>query len=79
MPVLMIVFSSMALLLMGLSLPLMFRRVKPNYFYGLRVPATFADEFVWYEANARSGRDLFTLGLVELVFALVPVITRRCD
>jgi uncharacterized membrane protein len=74
MPALMIVFSATALLLMGLSLPLVLRRVKPNYLYGLRVPATFADEFVWYEANARSGRDLFALGLVELIFALVPVI-----
>src|SRR5947207_1742144 len=74
MPLLMVIFASVGLLLMGLSLPLMLRRVKPNYLYGLRVPATFADESVWYEANARSARDLFALGFCELLFSLVPLI-----
>jgi uncharacterized membrane protein len=36
-----------------LSLPMALRRVPPNHFYGLRVPATFADQWVWYEANDR--------------------------
>jgi uncharacterized membrane protein len=77
MPILMVVFSSTALLLIGLSVPLILRRVKPNYLYGLRVPSTFADEFVWYEANARSGRDLFALGFVGLVLALSPIVDRE--
>ena len=45
-------------LLVGVAIPLIKRRVKPNGFYGLRVPATFADEWVWYEANAKFGRDM---------------------
>src|SRR5437762_10983648 len=53
-----------------LAVPLMRRRIKPNGLYGLRVPATFADEWVWYEANARSGRDLLVLGAAELALAL---------
>src|SRR5262249_43263726 len=51
-------------------IPLIRRRVKPNALYGLRVPATFADEWVWYEANARSGRDLLALGVVSMSMAL---------
>ena len=70
----MVIFASVGLLLMGLALPLMLRRVKPNYLYGLRVPATFADESVWYEANARSARDMLALGFCELLLALVPLI-----
>jgi uncharacterized membrane protein len=58
----------------SLAVPMMQRRVKPNRLYGLRCPATFADEWVWYEANARSGRELFALGLCVLIFALIPLI-----
>jgi uncharacterized membrane protein len=46
-------------------------QVPPNAFYGLRVPATFADEGVWYEANRRSGWDLLWLGAALLALALV--------
>src|SRR5947199_10677475 len=54
-----------------LAVPLMRRRIKPNGLYGLRVPATFADEWVWYEANARAGRDLVGLGVVLALGAFV--------
>jgi MOSC domain-containing protein YiiM len=46
------------------------RRIGPNRWYGLRVPATFADEYVWYEANAVAGRDLIALGALLVVLAL---------
>ncbi len=65
------IFLFVGLLFVGISLPLVRRRVPPNQLYGLRVPATFADEWVWYEANARSGRDFITLGLAIMVVAVV--------
>lgn len=55
-------FPGLALLLVGLGWPLARRRIGPNHWYGLRVPATFADTQVWYEANALAGRDLMALG-----------------
>lgn len=77
----MVLFTAAGLLLAGLSLPLIRRRVKPNFLYGLRVPATLADEWVWYEANARSGRDLLLVGLTLLALALllpfVPGVTEE--
>lgn len=63
-------FVGSALLLVILAVPMIRRRVPQNDLYGLRVPATFADEWVWYEANARSGLDLLVLGLLLLVMAL---------
>lgn len=39
----------------------------PNRWYGLRLPATFADEQVWYDANAVGGRDMMLLGAVLVV------------
>ncbi len=69
------VFAGVGALFIGLAIPLMRRRVPPNALYGLRVPATFADEWVWYEANAQSGRDLFVLGWIEVFYAvLLPLI-----
>ena len=57
-------FVGIGLLSMVVGLPLACRRVPPNRWYGIRLPATLADEFVWYETNATSGRDLMMLGAV---------------
>jgi len=67
-----LLFVGMGLLFAGLGIPMMLRRVPPNRLYGLRVPATYADEHVWYEANAESGRDLVVFGLA--LTALVPLL-----
>ena len=64
-------YVGVGLLFVALAMPLIRRRVKPNGMYGLRVPATFADEWVWYEANARSGRDLLYVGLFEIIVAML--------
>ena len=63
-------FAGSGLLFVFLAIPLIRRRVRPNGLYGLRVPATFADEWVWYEANARTGWDLVWLGSLQIVVAL---------
>ncbi|HTT69297.1 MAG TPA: SdpI family protein [Gemmatimonadales bacterium] len=64
------VFVVIAILSIAVGLPLADRRVPPNRWYGVRVRATFADEHIWYEANAQAGRDLTLLGVVTLVLAL---------
>jgi uncharacterized membrane protein len=53
------------------GIPLASRRVPPNRWYGLRIPATLADEHVWYEANAVTGRDLIVVGIVLLLVAFI--------
>jgi uncharacterized membrane protein len=55
----------------AMGVPMMRRRVPPNGLYGLRVPATMADERVWYEANARSGRDFVVLGIATAGLAIL--------
>ena len=71
MPVHSIVFALFGVLLVALALPLVLRRVPPNPLYGLRVPATFRDESVWYDANAASGRDLLAYAAVIFLVALL--------
>lgn len=53
-----------------LAIPLVRRRVAPNWLFGLRVRATLADESVWYDANERSGRVLFALGVGTVAIGL---------
>lgn len=73
--ILFIVFTLSGLLFVGLAVPMIRRQVPPNALYGLRVPATFADEEVWYEANRRSGWDLLRLGAALTVLAaLLPLL-----
>jgi uncharacterized membrane protein len=65
-----VVFTGIAIASVAVGLPLAARRIGPNRWYGLRVPAAFAHEQVWYEANAATGRDLVVVGCVLLVVAL---------
>jgi uncharacterized membrane protein len=65
-----LLFPALGVLLVALGWPMATRRVPPNHWYGLRVPATFADERVWYEANALVGRDMMGLGVVLALVAL---------
>ena len=74
-----LLFVATGALMIALAIPLIRRRVRPNSLYGLRIPATFADDWVWYEANARSGRDLLILGCIliatPLLLGLIPGVT----
>jgi uncharacterized membrane protein len=64
-------FPLLGIVFVVLALPLAARRVPPNRWYGLRVPATFADTAVWYEANAATGKDMVGFGAVATVITLV--------
>lgn len=67
----MLFFVCTGLLLVGLSIPLMLRRVKPNWWYGFRTPKTFSDERIWYESNAYAGKWLLIAGAIHTVVSLV--------
>ena len=60
-----------SLLLIGLSIPLIRRKVAPNAWYGFRVRQTLDDPTVWYEANAYLGRCLLWAGIAILFGSVV--------
>jgi len=64
-------FLGLGALLHLLAGPLIRRRVPPNRGYGLRVPATFSDESVWYDANEASGRDMRQVARICAVLTAV--------
>jgi len=51
--------------LVVLALPLCFRLVAPNSFYGFRTPATLADTKLWFDANAFAGYALVVAAVVS--------------
>ena len=65
------VFAVLGAVFIAAGLPLSLRRVRPNGWYGVRTPATLADDQVWYEANAIGGRDIIALGALLLLLVLV--------
>jgi hypothetical protein len=51
-----------------LSLPMIYRKVPMNHFYGVRIPAAFESDQRWYDINAYGGR-LMAIGALPIVGA----------
>ena len=64
-------------LLVLVSIPLAFRWIPQNRFYGFRVPATLRNESVWYDMNALCARHMILLGMAMITLEfLLPRETR---
>jgi uncharacterized membrane protein len=79
MATLLALYVGAALLLIGLSVPLIQRKVRPNAWYGFRVRQTLTDREIWYAANAYAGKYLLAVGVITVLTAVclfrVPGIT----
>src|SRR5664280_868502 len=53
------------------SLPLVFRKIPRNGFYGYRTRATLGSDFVWYEANAYFGRWFLIASAITCIAAVL--------
>ena len=58
-------------LFVGLALPLVAKRVKPNGWYGFRVKQTLSDTQIWYKANKAAGVGLLVAGTTIIITALI--------
>ncbi len=65
-----ILFASVGLLFIGLSIPPILGRVPPNRYYGFRTKKTLSDPKIWYEANRVSGHDLLIAGAIIMASSL---------
>lgn len=70
MPLLLTLYVTTGLLLVGLSLPLVYRKIPPNHWYGLRIKRTLGNRKVWYAANAFVGQRLLWTGLTTVAAAI---------
>ncbi len=58
-------------ILLVVAIPFMLRLVPPNRRFGLAIPVTLRDRSIWYDINARWGRNLFALGAVLVMLEFV--------
>lgn len=59
------------LILIGVSIPLVLKKIPPNQWYGFRVPKTFSSDHIWYEANRVAGIDFCLAGSVVVGASVV--------
>ncbi len=61
--ILSLVFAGVGILFGLVSIPLIGKRIAPNFFYGVRTRKTLSDKKLWYEANHRFGKDFLLSGI----------------
>ena len=47
-----------AVLIIGISIPLVLRKIKMNYWYGIRIKESFISEDNWYIINEYGGKQM---------------------
>lgn len=70
MMVLLITYIVSGLLMVGLGMPLIQHRIKPNGWFGFRTRKTLQHEDLWYAVNAYSGRMLMWTGIAVAAASL---------
>ncbi|MFH1042413.1 MAG: SdpI family protein [bacterium] len=55
------------LIIIGMSIPLVLKKIPPNHWYGLQVPATLNNKSVWYKVNKSIGKKSLYFGISIIV------------
>ena len=63
-----------AVIIIGMGIPLIMGKVKPNRMIGVRTHKTLSDEKIWYKANAYTGRVMVFTGSIMAFFSLLFMI-----
>jgi hypothetical protein len=79
MKLLLCLFLASGGILIGLSIPLIRRKVPPNPLYGFRVRRTLEDPEIWYPANAYTGWCMLRLGAAIMIAAVVAYFVPGLD
>ncbi|OQY06436.1 MAG: hypothetical protein B6I25_03925 [Planctomycetales bacterium 4572_13] len=75
--VLQAIFSGVAVLIAGLSLPMYFEKIFPNRWYGVRTRKTLENEVLWYRVNKSCAKNMLWACLVIFVLNLL-LLCRFC-
>ena len=67
-------FAMTGILFVGLSIPLIQKRVPPNRYYGFRTAKTLSEPKIWYEVNRIQGKDLFVAGALITISSLTMLL-----
>ncbi len=59
------------LLIIAISIPLIKRKIKMNYLYGVRIKKSFESEEHWYNINAYGGKQLVIWSIPMIIAGIV--------
>lgn len=65
----------LALLNIGVSIPLVLGKVPPNKLYGFRTRKTLGNRDIWYQANYTGGQNMIIATLIALIGFVVAGMT----
>ncbi|QYO66088.1 SdpI family protein [Leptolyngbya sp. 7M] len=71
------IFAGVGMLFVLIALPLVYRKIGPNSFYGVRTNKTLADKTLWYEANHRFGRDMMFGGICIVIIVVATTVLAK--
>jgi uncharacterized membrane protein len=60
-----------ALLIIGISIPLVKHKIKMNYLYGIRIKKSFESEDSWYKINEYGGKQLIIWSIPMIFVGLI--------
>jgi len=58
------------LVMIGISIPLILKKIPPNMWYGFRTKKTLSDKQIWYKANKYMGKDFLMVGIAISIVSL---------
>ncbi|WP_078394778.1 SdpI family protein [Shouchella patagoniensis] len=64
----------LGLLVCLLGIPLYYKKVKPNHFYGMTFKGTVSEK-EWYAINHYGGKKLIQYGMILFPTGLIPLLT----
>ena len=53
------------------SMPLLFNRIGPNWFYGVRIPKAYESTEMWYKVNRLGGKVFLAYGTIMLAIGAI--------
>jgi hypothetical protein len=59
------------LLFIGISIPLVKRKIKMNFLYGFRIEESFKSEENWYNINAYGGKELMVWSIPVILLGII--------
>ena len=66
-----IINIAFALLIIGISIPLVKHKIKMNYLYGIRIKKSFESEDSWYKINEYGGKQLIIWSIPMILVGLI--------
>ena len=76
---LVIYFALFGLLVAGIAIPMILRKVPPNPWYGFRLAKTRRNPDIWYTANEYAGKLMVVAGAVITLASVVLGMLRMSD